>query len=193
MSLVRGIILLGILAVPLCAEETDPEVGGLRLRVAAMISPVEAITRSGSRLMYDATAAFLDVECALENISDHPIELPSRPENNAIAASSSGVGKYWVAFRVFSSGFAGKPTVVSPLLFFPVTLQPGESVRLPRYHVTIKPDDWRTARLLQQVKVEYEVNAELAHRFNWWSGKISATYPVRNTVGELHREEEMSK
>ena len=60
MSLVRGIILLGILAGPLCAEETAA--GDLKLEVEAMIYPSENTVRV--RLWLARGGRFFALDCS---------------------------------------------------------------------------------------------------------------------------------
>jgi hypothetical protein len=66
----------------------------------------------------------------------------------------------------------GRPIIVSPYKYQPVTLAPGEITKLPVYiDKTIISD--ASAEQIIQDSVSYYVSDDLAKRHGWWSGSLS--------------------
>lgn len=169
----------------------DQEQGGLRLEVDATLGDATMITIKGKMTVSDVDMTILHVTAILRNVSDRPITLASRPADAVANSEMGGPFERSVWYVIHRPSFHHVPTVVSPVIYAPVTLLPGECTLLPAYSLTIKLPERRYARTLERILVTYEVEPDFSKLFGWWTGKLSHSFTLRKHLEEDHREWEV--
>jgi hypothetical protein len=162
--ILRSILPLLLLPVSLVAQA---ELNGLRLDVI-----VDLRTYSGSATRPETYS--LRVQGMIQNVSEHPITLPTSTHSGRPTSWGGGAGEEFARFSIGSLHNGDRKFVVSPIKYCVITLKPGEWTELPLYEARLfSPDQVTRARLV------YEVEPDIAAEFGWWTGELEATAELK--------------
>lgn len=106
----------------------------------------------------------MPVHSIVTNVSDTPVTIPTRSYSDGVDGWSTGGDTVGIFFSVGFGSVGDYKLVPSPLRFFPVTLQPGESTELPVADVHLNAE--------KNVKVVFSVDEDYARRHGWWFGTL---------------------
>ncbi len=160
----RRLLLLALMPSSLLAQA---ELKGLRLDVI-----VDLRTYSGSATRPEVYS--LRVQGMIQNVSEHPITLPTSTHSGRPTSWGRGAGEEFARFSIGPLHNGDRKFVVSPVKYCVITLKPGEWTELPLYEAQLfSPDQVKCARLI------YEVEPEIAAEFGWWAGELEATAELR--------------
>jgi hypothetical protein len=106
----------------------------------------------------------MPVHSLVTNVSDAPVTIPTRSYSDGVDGWATGGDTVGIFFSIGFGSIGDFKLVPSPLLFAPVTLQPGESTELPVATVTL--------RVEKKVKVVFSVDEDYARRHSWWFGTL---------------------
>jgi hypothetical protein len=151
------------------SHPSSPEQGGLRLEVNATLDDV--LTSTGVKTEWGA--AILEIEIAVENVSQAPLTVPTSAYDGKVVAvewPGSGPGLERIMFYIDSPRFQGKPTAYAASRFAPVVLAPGERALLLQRHTTIT--DRKHADSIKEVSVHFGVMTGFIGPEGWWKGQL---------------------
>ncbi len=106
----------------------------------------------------------MEVHSIVTNLGDAPVTIPTHSYSDGVDGWVEGEGKVGIIFSIGFGSVGDHKLVPSPLRFFPVTLQPGESAELPLVHVTRREE--------KTVEVTFAVDEDYARRHGWWFGRL---------------------
>jgi hypothetical protein len=106
----------------------------------------------------------MPVHSIVTNVSNAPITIPTRSYSDGVDGWATGGDTVGIFFSIGFGSIGDYKLVPSPLRFFPVTLQPGESTKLPVPDVTLRAE--------KKVKVVFTVDEDYGRRHGWWFGTL---------------------
>ncbi len=104
------------------------------------------------------------VHSIVTNASDRPVTIPTSTYTGGVSGWAQGSGNLGIFFIVGLNSVGEKSLVPSPVRFFPVTLQPGESTELPLVHARREGE--------KTVEVTFVVEKDFAQNHGWWFGRL---------------------
>ena len=117
----------------------------------------------------------LELRSFVTNIGKVPLTIPTSTPSGFWSHLVGDGQSQTITLSIGFSELGSKKTKVvsSPFRHFPVELLPGEATELP------KEKFWMpTADALRRITVVFDVDADFAKRFGWWSGKLRAVHVV---------------
>lgn len=141
--------------------------GEIRLRALwVRSSPArEILSENGDFRLSEKQGWTYEFYVLLENVGSREIEVPSiidrEPRSTGIPLNGAVLVPYLVRFNDLNNEIT---FVESASAFRPVTLRPGEAMRLPIYY--------QIAEKLEPHWFFYAVDETVAKRYGWWSGAL---------------------
>ena len=150
----KVIILVLILATGVLAEEKP----ALQLDVYSWLT-------KGSKSGKEGAGRYtLEVHSVVTNVSDKPLTLPTSNGTGEPDYLTHGGDEIEFGFELSTLRIDGKPLVLSPYRYYPVTLQPGECTELPMIEADVSE-----RKILQ---IHFSVDQKFAAQQGWWWGHL---------------------
>jgi hypothetical protein len=124
--------------------------------------------------------SILRIRSSLTNVGTQAVTVPTTSFDGQPHMVTTGQTHLDVCFQIGFVYMKHRRMTPSPIRFFPVLLQPGESTELPVYEEPV-----RHPELIKKVSVEFEVQEDYARNQRWWYGTVQKEIAVN--LGEPNK------